>query len=310
MKKSVMILMILITITAITGCSGVEWFPDGRQPTSFSFATISDTPLNSLVTSNATFIGGNTYSTTLTVTNGEISFGTTTTGTGTTSTQVWSSGTVTLPAGGANVMVRHKSASTAQTSTVTTISAGNKTSTFTSITKNNTSINVSAAVFYAMSTAFKNSAFPNRSTTQVPVQSYVSSIKFKLTLPPKAYLQTTSAGGVDPGAAFVSGLTPAGTASLELLQYSAPTPTSSASVLINLSSTVSTIPLPIKSTNSSTGTPPVFYEFMTVNMLFPAGATITSNAVNFSDLSFTYIGKTPAQSGLLTFKNISTTTTQ
>jgi hypothetical protein len=303
-------MIILITITAITGCSGVEWFPDGRQPSQFSFATITDTPINSFVTSNTTFIGGNTYSTTLTVTNGEISLGTTTTATGTTSTQVWSSGTVTLPAGGANVMVRHKSASTAQTSTVTTISAGSKTATFTSITKNNTPINVSAAIFYAMSTAFKNPAFPNRSTTQVPIPSYVSSIKFKLTLPPTAYLKTTSAGGVDPGAAFVSGLTPAGTASLELLQYSAPTPTSSASVLINLISTVSNTPLPINSTNSSTGTPPVFYEFMTVNLLFPTGATITSNGVNFSNVSFVYMGKTPAQPGLLTFKNISTTITQ
>jgi hypothetical protein len=116
-------LVLLSACISLSGC-GVEWFPDAKQPDPFSFEPQSNVATSTVVTSNKVTLVHNTQESVITIVNGEYSVdgGDFTTSPGK------------LKAGGGTLQVRHTSASTPGTATVTTVDISGRSATFTSVT--------------------------------------------------------------------------------------------------------------------------------------------------------------------------------
>ena len=115
-------LLLLIVLLPVVGC-GIEWFPDGTKPNSFSFATKTGVQLSTPTESNTVTITGNSYTSPISVANGEykIADGNYTSAAGTISA-------------GQTVTVRHTSSASYGTATTTTLTIGGVSGTFTSVT--------------------------------------------------------------------------------------------------------------------------------------------------------------------------------
>jgi len=117
------IAMLWVVVLLLAGCGDFEWFPDGSKPKPFSFTSQSGVAVKTLVESNAITVTGNSYSTTISVANGEYKI----------DSNAYTSASGKVSAG-QKVTVRHTSASTYDTSTTTTLTIGGVSAGFTSVT--------------------------------------------------------------------------------------------------------------------------------------------------------------------------------
>jgi hypothetical protein len=127
-----MSLFLAVTFT-LAGCGGVDWFPEYKRlpttPDQFSFETKTGVPLSTTVTSDAITVSGLTGSSSPVSINGSF---------GSNSKYSINGGAPTDAAGtvknGDKVTVSHTSASTLGSSIVSTLTIGNVSGTFTSVT--------------------------------------------------------------------------------------------------------------------------------------------------------------------------------